>query len=61
VLRLPLLSVPLERDEGGYAYMADRMHQGDTLYLDLVETKPPGVFCAYGCCCSAVAPCRICG
>ncbi|HPQ68659.1 MAG TPA: hypothetical protein PKW95_05990 [bacterium] len=46
-LRLPLLSVPLERDEGGYAYMADRMHQGDTLYLDLVETKPPGVFCAY--------------
>jgi len=47
VLRLPLLSVPLERDEGGYAYMADRMHQGDTLYLDLVETKPPGVFCAY--------------
>ncbi|MHA1569027.1 MAG: glycosyltransferase family 39 protein [Alphaproteobacteria bacterium] len=46
-LRLLLISVPLERDEGGYAYFADRWLQGDVPYVDVVDSKPPGIFLAY--------------
>jgi hypothetical protein len=46
-LRLLLIAVPLERDEGGYAYIADRWLHGETPYVHALETKPPGVFVAY--------------
>ena len=33
-LRAPLLDLPLERDEGGYAYVAWRLSAGEMPYLD---------------------------
>ena len=32
VLRFPIAGMPLERDEGGYAYIAQRWLQGETPY-----------------------------
>jgi hypothetical protein len=46
-LRAPYLDVPLERDEGEYAYIAQRMLAGDVPYRDAFDQKPPGVFVAY--------------
>jgi len=46
-LRLPYLDVPLERDEGEYAYIAQRILVGDVPYRDAFDQKPPGVFAAY--------------
>jgi 4-amino-4-deoxy-L-arabinose transferase-like glycosyltransferase len=46
-LRAPLLSLPLERDEGEYAYIAWRLGAGETPYLDWFDQKPPGVFWVY--------------
>src|SRR5262245_61545139 len=46
-LRVPLLAVPLERDEGEYAYIAQRMLAGEVPYRDAFDQKPPGVFAAY--------------
>jgi hypothetical protein len=45
--RAPFLDVPLERDEGEYAYIAWRMLEGDVPYRDAFDQKPPGVFAAY--------------
>lgn len=36
-LRWPLLEVPLERDEGEYAYIAWRISEGDVPYLDAFD------------------------
>jgi hypothetical protein len=47
VLRAPFVSVPLERDEGEYAYIAQRLLAGDVPYRDAFDQKPPGVFLAY--------------
>lgn len=47
LLRVPYLSVPLERDEGEYAYIAQRILEGDVPYRDAFDQKPPGVFLAY--------------
>lgn len=47
LIRIPLLSVPLERDEGEYAYIAWRMSQGEVPYRDHFDQKPPGVFFLY--------------
>ena len=47
LLRAPYLSVPLERDEGEYAYIAQRMLAGEVPYRDAFDQKPPGVFLAY--------------
>ena len=47
VLRQPVLSVPFERDEGEYAYIAWRVLEGDVPYRDAFDQKPPGVFVAY--------------
>jgi 4-amino-4-deoxy-L-arabinose transferase-like glycosyltransferase len=47
VMRAPLLAVPLERDEGEYAYIAQRMLAGEVPYRDAFDQKPPGVFVAY--------------
>jgi 4-amino-4-deoxy-L-arabinose transferase-like glycosyltransferase len=46
-LRAPFLSLPLERDEGEYAYVAWRMLEGEVPYRDAFDQKPPGVFLAY--------------
>ncbi len=46
-VRAPLLEVPLERDEGEYAYIAWRLGHGELPYRDWVDQKPPGVFWTY--------------
>ena len=46
-LRVPVLSMPLERDEGEYAYIAWRLLEGDVPYRDGFNQKPPGVFAVY--------------
>jgi hypothetical protein len=46
-VRLPLLPVPLERDEGEYAYIAWRLGHNELPYRDWVDQKPPAVFYAY--------------
>ncbi len=47
LVRAPYVSLPLERDEGEYAYIAQRMLAGDVPYRDAFDQKPPGVFLAY--------------
>src|SRR4029077_13252938 len=46
-LRVPLAAIPLERDEGEYAYIAQRWLAGEVPYKDSFDQKPPGVFVAY--------------
>jgi 4-amino-4-deoxy-L-arabinose transferase-like glycosyltransferase len=46
-LRAPLLNIPLERDEGVYAYIAYRLDYNELPYRDWFDHKPPGVFWAY--------------
>ena len=43
LLRAPFLSLPLERDEGEYAYIAQRLAAGDVPYRDAFDQKPPAV------------------
>jgi 4-amino-4-deoxy-L-arabinose transferase-like glycosyltransferase len=47
-VRIPLLSVPLERDEGEYAYIAWRLGHDELPYRDWVDQKPPAIFWIYG-------------
>ncbi len=47
LLRIQTASIALERDEGEYAYIAQRMLAGDVPYRDVFDQKPPGVFLAY--------------
>jgi hypothetical protein len=46
-LRAPLMDLPLERDEGDYAYIAWRLAHGEVPYLDWFDQKPPGVYAVY--------------
>ena len=46
-IRLRLLGVPLERDEGEYAYIAQILLQGEPLYAAAHDLKSPGIFAAY--------------
>src|SRR5262245_32203316 len=46
-VRLPLLDIPLERDEGEYVYIAWRLNHGELPYRDWFDQKPPGVFWVY--------------
>ena len=46
-IRLPLLDIPLERDEGEYAYIAWRLGHHELPYRDWVDQKPPGIFWVY--------------
>ena len=46
-LRMPLLDIPFERDEGEYAYIAWRLGHNELPYRDWVDQKPPGVFWVY--------------
>lgn len=47
LIRLPYLSVPLERDEGGYAYIAWGMEHGEIPYRDIFDNKPPLIYFIY--------------
>jgi 4-amino-4-deoxy-L-arabinose transferase-like glycosyltransferase len=46
-LRAPLLTIPLERDEGEYAYIAWRLGYNELPYRDWFDQKPPAVFYVY--------------
>jgi hypothetical protein len=46
-IRIPLLGVPFERDEGEYSYIAWRMGFHELPYRDWVDQKPPGIFWIY--------------
>jgi len=47
ILRLHLLSVPLERDEGEYAYAGQLILQGIPPYVNAYNMKMPGIYGAY--------------
>lgn len=47
LVRLPFLKVPLERDEGEYAYCAWQWEQGGVPYRDIITSVTPGVFLLY--------------
>jgi 4-amino-4-deoxy-L-arabinose transferase-like glycosyltransferase len=47
LMRISLISIPFERDEGEYANIAQRMLVGDVPYRDAFDQKPPGVFLIY--------------
>ena len=46
-VRLRLLGLPLERDEGEYAYMAQQLLQGVLPYTEAHSMKFPGIFFVY--------------
>src|SRR5438128_10057196 len=46
-VRAPLLPIPLERDEGEYAYIAWRLGYNELPYRDWIDQKPPAVFYIY--------------
>ena len=46
-IRIRLLSIPLERDEGEYAYMGQLILQGIPPYLISYNMKLPGIYAAY--------------
>jgi 4-amino-4-deoxy-L-arabinose transferase-like glycosyltransferase len=47
ILRLPFLAVPLDRDEGAYGYIAQRILAGEVPYRDAVDHKPPLIYFLY--------------
>ena len=47
VIRGRLLSVPLERDEGEYAYIAQQMLRGVPPYVSAYSMKLPGIYVVY--------------
>jgi len=49
LIRLPDLGMPLERDEGEYAYAAQEIARGGVPYQDTFCQKPPVVFLWYLC------------
>jgi 4-amino-4-deoxy-L-arabinose transferase-like glycosyltransferase len=46
-LRAPVADLPFERDEGEYAYVAQRWLAGELPYRDAFDQKPPGAFAFY--------------
>src|SRR5580692_10211323 len=47
VVRIRLLGIPLERDEGEYAYMGQLMLEGIPPYKLAYNMKLPGTYAAY--------------
>jgi hypothetical protein len=47
LIRIPLLSIPFERDEGEYAYIGWRLNYEEIPYKDWVDQKPPAIFWTY--------------
>lgn len=48
IIRMNWLELPMERDEGSYAYMGREAMFGGRPYIDFYEMKPPGIFYMYG-------------
>lgn len=48
LVRLRLLDVPLERDEGTFAYAGHMLLSGVPLYTELCDLKLPGLYYTYG-------------
>src|SRR6516165_5800478 len=48
IVRLRLLAIPFERDEGGFTYIGKMMLEGKKLYTDLPDNKLPGLYFFYG-------------
>ena len=46
-LRLNLIHIPIERDEGIFGYMGSAILNGDLPYKDYFDTKPPLIFYIY--------------
>jgi len=46
-VRINLLGIPFERDEGAYQYFGQLVLEGKKPYLDFYEMKPPGIFYSY--------------
>jgi 4-amino-4-deoxy-L-arabinose transferase-like glycosyltransferase len=46
-IRIPLLGIPFERDEGEYAYIGWRLGHNELPYRDWVDQKPPAIFWVY--------------
>jgi hypothetical protein len=47
ILRYRFLDMPLERDEGGFAYIAKLILEGFPPYLYAYDFKPPGLYLTY--------------
>jgi 4-amino-4-deoxy-L-arabinose transferase-like glycosyltransferase len=47
LVRVRLMDLPLERDEGGFAYTAQRMLQGIPPYREAYDMRLPGTYLAY--------------
>ena len=45
--RFSLLGMPLERDEGGFAYIGQHLFGDQLLYSDLLDNKLPGLYFLY--------------
>ena len=46
--RINLLAIPLERDEGSFAYIGHWLFKGRELYTDMLDSKLPGLYTIYG-------------
>ncbi len=46
--RIRLLAIPLERDEGSFAYIGHWIWRGRELYTDMLDSKLPGLYGIYG-------------
>ena len=47
LLRIHALAIPLDRDEGAFGYIGQRILEGGLPYRDGIDHKPPGVFYLY--------------
>jgi hypothetical protein len=47
IARLQLLNMPLERDEGGFAYIGQQLFGDKLLYKDVFDNKLPGLYFVY--------------
>ena len=48
ITRFKLLAIPLERDEGSFAYIGHWLWRGKELYVDMLDSKLPGLYTYYG-------------
>ncbi len=46
-IRIGFRDIPIERDEGSYAYMGQLLLQGEVPYQDFYEMKPPALYYSY--------------
>src|SRR5262249_17236830 len=53
---LRLLAIPLERDEGDFAYGAQRLLDGAAPWAEVYGMRPPGVYAAYALAIAAFGP-----